>query len=48
MCPAGIYLLKVVKYKNTRTRCEICSKLTINTPEDAIGIYFTLCSSVFN
>ena len=30
--PAGIYLLKVNK-RNTRTRCEICSKLTIKTPE---------------
>ena len=29
---AGIYLLKV-NNKNTRTRCEICSKLTIKTPE---------------
>ena len=28
----GIYLLKV-KNKSFRTRCEICSKLTINTPE---------------
>ena len=30
--PAGIYLLKV-NTRNTRTRCEICSKLTIKTPE---------------
>ena len=30
--PAGIYLLKV-NDRNTRTRCEICSKLTIKTPE---------------
>ena len=30
--PANIYLFKV-KYKNTRKRCEICSKLTIKTPE---------------
>ena len=30
--PAGIYLLKVNK-RNTRTRCEICSKLTIKVPE---------------
>ena len=29
---AGIYLLKVNK-RNTRTRCEICSKLTIKIPE---------------
>ena len=30
--PIAIYLLKV-KNRFTRTRCEICSKLTINTPE---------------
>ena len=29
---AGIYLFKV-NNRNTRTRCEICSKLTINIPE---------------
>ena len=32
MYPVGIYLVKV-NYRNTRTRCEICSKLTIKTPE---------------
>ena len=30
--PAGIYLLKV-NNRNTRTRCEIYSKLTIKIPE---------------
>ena len=30
--PAFIYLLKVDN-RNTRTRCEICSKLTIKIPE---------------
>ena len=30
--PAGIYLLKV-NIRNTRLRCEMCSKLTIKTPE---------------
>ena len=30
--PADIYLLKV-NNRNTRTRCEICSKLTIKKPE---------------
>ena len=30
--PVCIYLLKV-NNRNTRTRCEICSKLTIRTPE---------------
>ena len=29
---SSIYLLKVTN-RNTRTRCEICSKLTIKTPE---------------
>ena len=30
--PTGNYMLKV-NNGNTRTRCEICSKLTIKTPE---------------
>ena len=30
--PAGIYLLKV-NNRNTRTRCEVCSKLIMKTPE---------------
>ena len=33
--PAGIYLLKVNK-RNGRTRYEICSKLTIKTPEQQL------------
>ena len=38
-CMPRLYLLHVLSYmfkannKNTRTRCEICSKLTIKTPE---------------
>ena len=50
--PAGIYLLKVNK-RNTRTRCEICSKLTINNRPPGVVLvylltltYFTPCSSV--
>ena len=35
--PAGIYVLKV-KHRNTRTRCEKCSKLTIKTPERRVFI----------
>ena len=31
LSPAGIYLSKVNK-RNTRTMCEICSKLTLKTP----------------
>ena len=30
--PVGIYMFKV-NNRNTRTKCEICSKLTIKTPE---------------
>ena len=30
--PAGNYMFKV-SHRNTRTRCEICPKLTIETPE---------------
>ena len=30
--PAGNYIFKV-NNRNTRTRCEICSKLTVKTPE---------------
>ena len=30
--PANIYLFKV-NNKNNRKRCEICSKLTVKTPE---------------
>ena len=33
--PAGISLLKV-NNRNTRTRCEICSKLTIETLEQGV------------
>ena len=29
---AGIQLFKVIN-RNTRTRCKVCSKLTIKTPE---------------
>ena len=32
LMPAAIHLLKV-NNKNTRGKCEICSKLTIKTPE---------------
>ena len=41
--PADIYLLKV-NNRNTRARCEICSKLTINTPERRLW----RCSDVFS
>ena len=33
--PAGIYLLKLNNRK-TKTMCEICSKLTIKTPETIV------------
>ena len=38
---AGIYLLKV-NNRNTRTRCEICSKLTIKTPERRLASFWCL------
>ena len=37
--PADIYLFKV-NDKNTGKMCEICSKLTIKTPEDVIANYY--------
>ena len=49
--PAGFYLLKV-NNRNTRARCEVCSTLTIKTPERRrsgafiVNIeHFTPCSS---
>ena len=30
--PVGIYMFKV-NNRDTKTRCEICSKFTIKTPE---------------
>ena len=50
--PTDIYLLKV-NDRNTRKRCEICSKLTIKAPDTIWFLYcslwthFTTCSSVF-
>ena len=41
---AGNYMFKV-NNRNTRTRCEICSKLTIKKPERR-SLTFTPCSSV--
>ena len=35
--PVGIYLLKV-NNRDTRTRCEMCSKLTIKTPEHIVNL----------
>ena len=44
--PANIYLFKV-NNRNTRKRCEICSKLTIKTPLVFLLLtYFTLFSTV--
>ena len=51
--PVGIYIFKV-NNRNTRTRCQICSKLTIKTPERRrFGVFIvdfehlTPCSSVY-
>ena len=45
--PAGIYMLKD-NNRNTRTRCEICSELTIKIPVFLLLTltYFTPCSTV--
>ena len=42
--PAGNYMFKVDN-RNTRTRCEICSKLTMKIPERRQW-RFTPCSSI--
>ena len=39
--PPGNYMLKV-NNRNSRTRCEICSKLTIELPEQSPSV------SIFN
>ena len=39
--PAGIYLFKV-NNRNTRTRCKICSKLTLKIPERRQSLLLTL------
>ena len=39
--PAGVYLLKV-NNRNTRKRCEICSKLTMKIPERRRSGIFTV------
>ena len=41
--PVGNYMFKV-NNRNTRTRCEIYSKLTIKTPErrQTLDIFYTL------
>ena len=39
--PADVYLLKV-NNRNTRTRCEISSKLTIKTPERRQWLFYEI------
>ena len=39
--PAGNCMFKV-NNRNTRTRCEICSKLTIKTPERRLASFWCL------
>ena len=38
--PAGNYIFKV-NHRNSRTRCEICLKLTIKTPERDANVHIT-------
>ena len=43
---AGIYLLQV-NNRNTRTKYEICSKLTIKTPEWCQASFWYLCCELW-
>ena len=43
--PADIYLFKFSN-RFTRTRCEICSKLTLKTPDTAI-LHITVNAFLF-
>ena len=47
----GIYLLNV-NNRNTRTMCEICSKLTIKTPEQRqwrrSGVFIVICEHILH
>ena len=45
--PAGIYLLKV-NDKNTRTRCEICSKLHQNDANSDALVSLLLTLNIFH
>ena len=45
--PTGIYLLKV-NNRNTRTRYEICSKLTIKTPERRHLVSLLITLNIFH
>ena len=42
--PANNHMFKI-DIDNTRTRCEICSKLIIKTPEFRLSTYISLLSS---
>ena len=46
-CPANIYLFKVNSRNNRKRYCEICSKLTLKTPDRRQWRYFTLCFFFF-
>ena len=45
--PTGIYLLKL-NNRNTRTRCGICSKLTIKIPERRMVSKMSVCNNCSN
>ena len=42
ICPAGNYMFKV-NNRNTKPKCEICSELTIKTPERSKRKVFYFC-----
>ena len=45
--PVAIYMFKV-NNRSTRARCEICSKLTIKTPERRHGVILVSLSLTWN
>ena len=45
--PSGIYLFKF-NYRNTRTRCNICSKLTIKNVIGVVLVSLLLALNIFH
>ena len=43
LVPANVYLFKVSSNRNTREKCEICSKLTTETPERCQWLWASKC-----
>ena len=45
-CPFDIYLFRVIN-GNTRTTCQVCSKLTIMTPEKTSSVFIFVLWTIF-